>query len=70
LKRKWWTRIAADERGFTRIKQTLHSLYPRPSVIIRVIRAKDGLSELQANRSRPRGDIIRRLDLWGMRESA
>jgi len=49
-----WTRIAADERGFTRIKQTLHPLYPRPSVIIRIIRAKKSPPELQANRSRPR----------------
>jgi len=54
LKRLVWTRIAADEHGFARIKQTLHSLYPRPSVIIRVIRDTESLSELQANRSWPR----------------
>jgi hypothetical protein len=49
-----WTRTAADEHGFSRIKQTLHSLYPRPSVIIRVIRAKKVASDYKRNHSRPR----------------
>jgi hypothetical protein len=48
LKRLLWTRIAADEHGFSRIKQNLHSLYPRPSVFIRVIRAKESASEPHA----------------------